>query len=56
MLKYALVAAAVIGFTAPALACGYSTKTAGSSSMEVAQTDKATKPLPQTPKPQTATQ
>ena len=56
MLKYALVAAAVIGFTAPALACGGSMKTAGSASLEVAQTDQATKPLPQTQRPQGRTQ
>ena len=56
MIKQVLVAAAIVGFAAPALACSGSMKSAGSASLEVAQTDQATKPLPQTPRPQSRTQ
>ena len=58
MLKSLFAAIAILGFAAPALAgsgCG-SSHTAQSGNLEVAQTDQATKPLPQTPQPQTTTQ
>jgi len=59
MLRSLIVIAAVVGVSAPALAgpgCG-SSHTAQSGNLEVAQTDQATKPLPQTQKPaETVTQ
>ena len=58
MLRSLIVVAAVLGFAAPALAgpgCG-SSHTAQSGNLEVAQTDQATKPVPQTKPAETATQ